>query len=657
MTIAILQQDILQGPLAELTDLADVVLTGLVDGDRLEYDSGSGDWINVPSGTLPAGSVSFSEFQDINSDRLIGRDTAGVGSVAEISLGASLEFSGADSIQRAALTGDVTAAANSNTTAIANNAVTYAKFQDIATNSLVGRDTGGSGDPESILLNSTLEFDGSLNLQRAALTGDVTASAGSNTTAIANDAVTFAKFQNISSDRLVGRDTALAGDTEEISLGVSLEFSGAQSIQRAALTGDVTAAANSNSTTIANDAVTFAKMLNATAESVIIGRGQGSGAGDFQELTLGTGLSMTGTVLSSTGGAADEISVNATDATNANFSTLPAAPAGGYNVIWQINTATSPDNVSAYVDTSDIIDQGLISKYVFVDVGGTEAVVADHVLQTVQGNARGANAVDLQTERSAAAEVAGGANSVIGGGENNKIATTVSHGFIGGGLSNELAGATHFRGVIVGGNDNIINNSTDSTIGGGASHTIAAGADGCTISGGGGNTCNTNKDFGTIPGGASAVTRRFGELAYAGAVNETLSSQLSLNVLRVTTTDATATEMGYAVGSLDAASIPFPATGQYMLTFRGTVCGARTDDAATAVAAAFEFYGAVKKDFAGTVSFVGTPVVTVLGRDDSALACALTLAAANAGVSIKVTGLAAKTFKWCGQWQGSEVSL
>ncbi len=55
------------------------------------------------------------------------------------------------------------------------------------------------------------------------------------------------------------------------------------SFERAALTGDVTASANSNATTIANDAVTFAKMQN-IATSTILGRND-AGTGDIEALT------------------------------------------------------------------------------------------------------------------------------------------------------------------------------------------------------------------------------------------------------------------------------------------------------------------------------------------------------------------------------------
>lgn len=262
--------------------------------DTATIDLTYNDGTNQFSADVINDSITFAKLQNIATDSLVGRDTASTGDPETILLNATLSMDGSGNLQRAALTGDVTASAGSNATTIANDAVTFAKLQNIATDSLVGRDTAGSGDAESILLNATLSMDGAGNLQRAALTGDVTASAGSNATTIANDAVTFAKMQNIATDSLIGRDTAGTGDPESITLGASLEFGGSGTIQRAALTGDVTASANSNALTIANDAVTNAKLANMAAATV---RGQiVGGSGDPVDLTATQLNAIVGTV-------------------------------------------------------------------------------------------------------------------------------------------------------------------------------------------------------------------------------------------------------------------------------------------------------------------------------------------------------------------------
>lgn len=169
--------------------------------------------------------------------------------------------------------------------------------------------------------------------KRAALTGDVTASADSNVTTIANDAVAFAKMQNIATDRLIGRDTAASGDPEEISVGGGLEFSGAAGIQRSALTGDVTAAAGSGATTIANDAVTYAKMQNVSATSRVLGR-KSALAGDTEECTLSevldfVGSAANGDILYRTGGAWARLPIGSNAQVLTVASLLPSWAAGG----------------------------------------------------------------------------------------------------------------------------------------------------------------------------------------------------------------------------------------------------------------------------------------------------------------------------------------
>jgi hypothetical protein len=86
----------------------------------------------------------------------------------------------------------------------------------------------------------------------------------------------------LATDRLLGRDTVDEGLAEEIIVTGGLEFTGSGGIQRSELTGDVTAPAGSNTTTIANDAVTYAKIQNVSAGDRILGRI--SGGGDVEEI-------------------------------------------------------------------------------------------------------------------------------------------------------------------------------------------------------------------------------------------------------------------------------------------------------------------------------------------------------------------------------------
>lgn len=177
---------------------------GVGDADKPVKTGATG---RLPTALIDDDAITFAKLQNITSDRLLGRDTAGTGNAEEIAVGGGLEFTGAPGLQTSAFTGDVTKAAGGTALTIASDAVTFAKMQNLGTDTLIGRDTAGTGDPESITVGGGIEFTGSGGLQRAALTGDVTATAGSNATTIANAAVTNAKMANMAALSVKGNGT------------------------------------------------------------------------------------------------------------------------------------------------------------------------------------------------------------------------------------------------------------------------------------------------------------------------------------------------------------------------------------------------------------------------------------------------------------------
>lgn len=110
--------------------------------------------LEINSLTLGSGSVPLTAIQNITSDRILGRDTAGSGVTEQLTIGGGIEFTGSGGIQTSAFTGDVTKAAGGTAQTIANDAVTFAKMQNIGTKKLIGRLSASTGDPEEIDMDS-----------------------------------------------------------------------------------------------------------------------------------------------------------------------------------------------------------------------------------------------------------------------------------------------------------------------------------------------------------------------------------------------------------------------------------------------------------------------------------------------------------------------
>lgn len=196
-----------------IRDLVESLIAGMVpDGDYGDIVVSGGGTVF----TIDSNAVTLAQLDNIATDSLLGRDTAGSGDPEVIAVGGGIEFTGSQAIQRSALTGDVSAPAGSNVTTLANSTVSNAKLAPAATDILLGRDTAGVGNIEYISLDPTLEFTGSLSIRRAAISGDIVMSAGSNSALIPNDTITHDKYQNIATDKILARTTAGSGNVEEI---------------------------------------------------------------------------------------------------------------------------------------------------------------------------------------------------------------------------------------------------------------------------------------------------------------------------------------------------------------------------------------------------------------------------------------------------------
>lgn len=157
------------------------------------------------------------------------------------------------------------------------------------------------------------------------------------------------------------------------------------------------------------------------------------------------------------------------------------------------------------------------------DAGGAGTLVLD--ARTAVSNARGTDAIDLQTSRNAITQVASGQESVVAGGRrntNNGVRATISGGdtnvinaaaqeaTIAGGTGNSI-GATGIQAAIGGGDTNSASGE-ESVIGGGDTNSTSAAATNSAI-GGGRNNATSAIDT-TIAGGrANAASAQAASVA------------------------------------------------------------------------------------------------------------------------------------------------
>lgn len=266
---------------------------------------------------------------DPNADRIVFWDDS-AGSFAYLAVGTNLSISGTTlnaSGGSGSLAdgdyGDISVSGTGTVLTIDNDVVTFAKMQNISTDRLLGRDTAASGDVEELTVGGGIEFTGSGGIQTSAFTGDATKTAGGTALTLATvnaNVGSFGSATQVATFTVNGKGLITAASNTAISVtssavsdfteaaqdavGAMVDSSlnyvdGTPLLQRAALTGDVTASAGSNATTIANSAVTLAKIQD-IGSFIVLAR-QAVGTGPVQQIAVGGSLDMQGGTLGTAG--------------------------------------------------------------------------------------------------------------------------------------------------------------------------------------------------------------------------------------------------------------------------------------------------------------------------------------------------------------------
>jgi hypothetical protein len=208
--------------------------------------------------------------------------------------------------------GDITVSGTGTVWTIDTGAVTYAKMQAASTTSRVLGSSSTSTTIQELTLGTGLSLSGTtLSATGATVAdadyGNITVSGTGTVWTIDNGVVTYAKMQAASTNSKVIGSSSTSTTLTELTLGTGLSLSGTTLTATGGVTdgdkGDITVSSSGASWVIDSGAVTYAKLQTASTNSKLLGTSSTSTT--FAELTLGTGLSLSGTTLTATGGVTD----------------------------------------------------------------------------------------------------------------------------------------------------------------------------------------------------------------------------------------------------------------------------------------------------------------------------------------------------------------
>jgi hypothetical protein len=263
------------------------------------------------------------------------------------------------------------------------------------------------------------------------------------------------------------------------------------------------------------------------------------------------------------------------------------------------------------------------------------------------GNARGANAVDWQTTRSTANQVASGVNATISGGINNLASGR--NATVAGGTTNLASGQNSMIGGGAGNNAS----ATSAFVGGGTSNNATA----TNSSVAGGNSNRADGSFSWCPGGQHATTRAvLGRGAWAATRILALGdAQCGEHPLLRQTTDAAAARLtadGSAASASNTVNMP------NFSAYAGILIVVAKATGSTAAASWRVNVSAVRGNGVATVALyegAGSALApTASSGTGSAWRLDIAADTTNGGIALTVTGAAATTINWSARFADVE---
>jgi hypothetical protein len=358
---------------------------------------------------------------------------------------------------------------------------------------------------------------------------------------------------------------------------------------------------------------------------------------------------------------------------NSSGTVLELFSAGGLTYFTEAQSTASP-NDTVYVDSVTAVSS-VTNTDVAIVPKGTGAILGAIPNSAVSGgNKRGAGAVDLQTSRSSANQVAAGQYSVIVGGQNNRAngGFSLSGGgngnISGGGYAISMGSTSTANGTVsiaigdsnsasanysssIGGISNTASGQSSSVMGSSSSTASAL------YSGVFGGQLNTaSNTFSCVLGGVSNIASGYNSYAMGRGVNafsrgrqsrghRTFTSgdcQKSEFFLGARTTDATTTTLTNA-GDFDLSTAQVMIAINSSYRFKGTIIGKQSASTNTA---AWDIDGVIVQGTTAVSTTLVVSNVNLVSNNPGWGTPILSADTTNGALTVQVIGLAATNIQW-----------